>query len=645
MAEGLAYSVTSAAAGALLGVAVSVGMTRAMAYIFNRFEVGIAFHVTWRSLVVAYSLGVVLTFITVTISAWRVSKLSIVAAIREVTEPAPRATGLLSGLAGVAMLAGGAGITGWGLTSDTAWAFGTGVSLMLIGAAFVARALGRPERLVFTVTSLAVLVLWVLVAGDSLHAVTGRLEVGLETFFVGGVLMVAAATFALVYNAELLLGSLRGIGVLFARSVPAVRASIAYPLANKFRTGMTIAMMSLVVFALVMISTMNMNFQRLFLSTDSRGGWDIEVEALLTNAIAAGDGENRLGPLGEALDRKFYATKNIESVSQVSIANERSMQIAQLDKDGKALEAKPFRVVGADDTFLNENTIGLQARAQGFNSDRQVWDAVRKDPSNAVIDGSVVPGINYANVTETRFTLAGYKSGTKSFSMFPMQITSTAGNKLKTVRIIGIMNRGPSETYGGLWINRKSSDDAFPPLLSRYYIRLKPGLDAAAEAAKIEKALAQNGVSAHSIEKQVQKEQALSSAFFYLMQGFMGLGLGVGLAALAVIAFRTVVERRQQIGLMRAIGFSRMNVALTFVLESAFIALLGIANGIWLALVLANRLLSSDQFATAGFTTFYVPWLQIMLMAVLVFVASVLTTLIPSRQASGIPPAEALRYE
>jgi putative ABC transport system permease protein len=105
------------------------------------------------------------------------------------------------------------------------------------------------------------------------------------------------------------------------------------------------------------------------------------------------------------------------------------------------------------------------------------------------------------------------------------------------------------------------------------------------------------------------------------------------------------VERRQQIGILRAIGFSRANITLSFMLESAFIALLGIINGVWLALLLAQRILQSDQFSTAGFTTFYVPWLQIAIMSVLVFVAAVLTTLIPSRQASSMPIAEAIRYE
>jgi len=270
---------------------------------------------------------------------------------------------------------------------------------------------------------------------------------------------------------------------------------------------------------------------------------------------------------------------------------------------------------------------------------------VKNDPGNAVIDGSVVPGINYANVTQKRFTLQGYESGTTSYEPFQVVVTDTTTGEFKLVRVIGIMKRGPSETYRGLWLNESGIADAFPPQYQKYFIRIRSGEDPEAAAAEIEQALAQNGVSAASIKKEVQDDQALSSAFFVLIQGFLAIGLGVGLVALAVIALRTVVERRQQIGLMRAIGFTRTNIALSFVLESAFVAALGIANGIWPALLLANRLLASDEFSTAGFSAFHVPWLQIGLMAIGVFVASVLTTVIPSRQASGIPPAEAVRYE
>ncbi|MBI5288312.1 MAG: FtsX-like permease family protein [Chloroflexi bacterium] len=645
MAEGMAYSLASAGLGVALGVAVSLGMSRAMQYIFSSSDVEIVFHIEPRSLLIAYAIGVVLTFVTVVISAWRVSRLSIVAAIRETNEAASRATGAFSGALGAATIVAGGGLAMLGLRWDEASILGAGLSAGLIGAALMARAFAVAERPVFTITSLAALALWVLLAGGNLEPVTGRLTTGMATFFVGGMLMVLAATIAMIYNAEVLLGAIRGFGAVFARAVPAVRTAIAYPISNRFRTGATIAMLSLVVFALVMISTMNLNFRRLFLDPEARGGWDIEVQAQPANPFPQDDASNRLGPLGEALDRAFFDTRRIETIAQVQVANPRTTQIEQLDEAGHPLKKKAFEIFGADDNFLDENKIALQSRAMGFDSDREVWQAVKDNPENAVIDGSVVPGINYANVTQRRFTLQGYESGSTSYEPFEVVVTDTTTGEFKLLHVVGIMKRGPSETYSGLWLNESALAGAFPPQYQKYYIRLRSCEDAEAAAAEIEQALAQYGVSAASIQKEVEDEQALSSAFFVLIQGFLAIGLGVGLVALAVIALRTVVERRQQIGLMRAIGFTRTNIALSFVLESAFVAALGIANGIWPALLLANRLLASDEFSTAGFSEFHGPWLQIGLMAVGVFVASVLTTVIPSRQASGIPPAEALRYE
>ena len=76
----------------------------------------------------------------------------------------------------------------------------------------------------------------------------------------------------------------------------------------------------------------------------------------------------------------------------------------------------------------------------------------------------------------------------------------------------------------------------------------------------------------------------------------MGLGLIVGIAALGVIAFRTVVERRQQIGMLRAIGYSRRLVALSFFMESSFIALAGVVMGLILGTALSYNLLTSPDF-------------------------------------------------
>src|SRR5581483_11567451 len=77
--EGVAYDVLAAAVGAALGVGVAYGMVLAIAA-----AVGAA------SVVVAYAIGVLLTFAVVAFSAWRVSRMNIVSAIRNLPD-APHA--------------------------------------------------------------------------------------------------------------------------------------------------------------------------------------------------------------------------------------------------------------------------------------------------------------------------------------------------------------------------------------------------------------------------------------------------------------------------------------------------------------------------------------------------------------------------
>jgi putative ABC transport system permease protein len=112
-----------------------------------------------------------------------------------------------------------------------------------------------------------------------------------------------------------------------------------------------------------------------------------------------------------------------------------------------------------------------------------------------------------------------------------------------------------------------------------------------------------------------------------------------------VIAFRTVVERRQQIGMLRAIGYTRGQVALSFLMESSFVTLMGILSGLGLAILLSYFLMTSDEMTATGFSGFYIPWLEIVAVCAFAYAASLLMTFVPSRQASSIPIAEALRYE
>ena len=129
-----------------------------------------------------------------------------------------------------------------------------------------------------------------------------------------------------------------------------------------------------------------------------------------------------------------------------------------------------------------------------------------------------------------------------------------------------------------------------------------------------------------------------------LLQGFMALGLVVGVAALGVIAARSVVERRQEIGVLRAIGFQRGMVRNSFLLESSFIALLGIGIGLALGFALSPQIINTMAEDFDGLEL-VIPWATILIVTGVAYVAALLTTILPAREAAAVTPAEALRYE
>ena len=114
-------------------------------------------------------------------------------------------------------------------------------------------------------------------------------------------------------------------------------------------------------------------------------------------------------------------------------------------------------------------------------------------------------------------------------------------------------------------------------------------------------------------------------------------------AAVGVIAFGSVVERRQQIGVLRAIGYQKSLVSLSFLIETGFIVGLGSLAGTVLGVILARNLVASDP-ATSD-NGFYVPIPLILTILVATVVAAMAMAWIPSRQAANLAPAEALRYE
>ena len=128
-------------------------------------------------------------------------------------------------------------------------------------------------------------------------------------------------------------------------------------------------------------------------------------------------------------------------------------------------------------------------------------------------------------------------------------------------------------------------------------IGLRPDVDPDVFAAGAQAAFVANGAEAVSIPAIMDEGFTMTRQIFQLFQGYLAMGLIVGIAGTAVVMIRAVRERRRQIGTLRALGFGARPVGRSFAIESAFIAIEGTVIGALLALVTLYDIVSlSDSF-------------------------------------------------
>ncbi|HKS91597.1 MAG TPA: FtsX-like permease family protein [Tepidiformaceae bacterium] len=530
----------------------------------------------------------------------------------------------------------------WAYDAERSWLFFMGVSLILLWAAITLRYFRIQERLSFTVSSALLLLVWYLGGGGQLHWLTGDMKGGVEMFFLSGLTMVVAGTFIVVYNADIILPVIGRFGARFGRIFPAVKTAIAYPLTSRFRTGLTIGMIGLIMFVLSMEAALNTNISKSFATKDALGGYNVRVQYsdnnLSTNGIRS--------DLTTA-NAKLPTTQRVDTSKILAVGETKTVAGDQMTiRNPKATNQdwKHYILTGADADFIKTNQIPLQYRAAGYDSDQAVWQAVGSGKDLAIVPSALVGGGNgFGGSVSDPLSLP--KSYTKDgFEPFQLEVRGSDG-QITRITVIGETKDSAASFWPGIIVSQQNLLSAFPSAQGQeFFLRLAPGTNADRYAKNIEATLV--ATSADSLQKIIDDGQAISRAFLNLFEGFLALGLIVGIAALGVIAFRAVVERRQQIGMLRAIGYQRNMVMASFLMESGFIAISGILLGLILGLTFAWSLFHSGNIGsdTSGIA-YTVPWAQVGAVTAFALVASLLMTWLPARAASKVPIAEALRYE
>jgi putative ABC transport system permease protein len=726
--EGTAYTLAATIVGMIAGVGVAALMIRVLSSVFSGFYKGITlqFHVDWTSLVIAACAGVLLTFMVVAFSAYKVSRLNIVAAIRDLDESEQRDAGLvrmftapfgvawaalkqlrrghplvflgritlgtlgsirtfwwalfrrgpLTVLAGAVLVSLTLGDTS--LFSHAEVVYSAGASLVIIGTGLLVRwvlPFAHLRRLVaarigFTIAALGLLLFWGRPFGrvESLLHIDGKLQVsqlvgGPEVFVLSALMVLLGAIWLVMYNSDLLI---RGVMFFTGRvsGLAAVtRTSMSYPMATKFRTGMAVAMFAIVTFIIVYTSVFKDVLVQNFAQVDTvSGGWQ----------IVAGTPDNNFNQTDQTkfpTDVAGLVQNNPTLAGEVKgVGWENSsmgVQLQQIKADGTTSNLQGDNAYGlrvVDPGYLSTTGYGLQPRAAGYATDRAAWDAVRDHPGYAIVNASSLDARSSRPAD-----IIGIKPTDSSFRPFQILITFPQNNgaagkggfSTMTLTVVGFMSS--SALWGGVYVSTDtalnaglfaapgaapsaSATPALPALTpTGYFFSLKPGVDVNKTRLDLGRQLVQDQLEPVIVADQLAQQLSGILTLLNLVTGFLALGLIVGIAGLGVISTRAVVERWQQIGMLRALGYRRSLVQWSFLMESSFIAIIGLIIGTLVGVWQSYRFFVVDK--NFGTVAFHVPLVEITLILVGAYLATLVTTFLPARSASRVAPAEALRYE
>ncbi|MGK2309109.1 ABC transporter permease [Cutibacterium sp. V970] len=176
-------------------------------------------------------------------------------------------------------------------------------------------------------------------------------------------------------------------------------------------------------------------------------------------------------------------------------------------------------------------------------------------------------------------------------------------------------------------------------------VRYKDGTDQSKATQALSTSMsAHQGVTVTSTaDKKAQMDKVIN-ILLGMVVGLLVISVIIAMVGVANTLGLSVVERTREIGLLRALGLTRNQVRSMFGKEalilSGIAAILGIALGIGYGIAGSHALFSSIMTVQAS-----VPWVQMLVVAVVSVLAGLLASVIPGRRGARIKPAIALAEE
>ena len=366
-----------------------------------------------------------------------------------------------------------------------------------------------------------------------------------STWIVAGLMIIVGSILILVFNADVALGLVMRTFGRIRSLTPGAPDVDGVPARRAIPHRYDLAMFTLVVFTLVTGTASNGSFVHAIGVDDFGGGFQVRAGTTGTSPI-----DDMAGAAPDARRRRQRVHGRRQPVGA--------------RRGGEAGGSRaPFGDVprpGARRLLPREYHVRIGRRRPGLRVGSEVWAALTNAAGLAVVDSTIVPRRdNWAFGVLPDFQLSGFYYEEGDFRPTPIEVVDEQTGQHaasdrdrdpqghRTARDGRDLHLGEDACRG---VPRAGAAD--DPLL-RARARRRSGRRQPDSRPRSSRAGSRPSPSSRSSRTSPPR----TSRSTRLIQGFLGLGLLVGVAALGVISARAVVERRQQIGVMRAIGFRR----------------------------------------------------------------------------------------
>jgi putative ABC transport system permease protein len=348
------------------------------------------------------------------------------------------------------------------------------------------------------------------------------------------------------------------------------------------------------------------------LSESSRADLQAQLDALGTNLLTVAPGQGLLGDDATLPDESVAMLARVPTVTSVAAVRavdgtvRRNDRVPESETGGISVLAADLDLPGTvaatvrEGRWLDEATARYPAVVLGATAARRLAIGRLDDGVDVVIDGRpyAVVGI-----------------------LAPVALAS----ELDEAALIGIP------------VADELFDGDLPP--SGVYVRVAPDEVVATQAVlgRTANPTAPDEVRVSRPSDALLAGDAANRSFTLLALGLGAVALLVGGIGIANVMVVSVLERRREIGVRRALGATRSSIGSQFLVESVLLSLVGGLAGAVIGVGLTWVLASAQGWALI------VPWRPVAAGLACSLVIGSLVGLYPALRAARVPPTEALR--